>query len=63
MHPVIRRGCKDIFYDRMRFPDVFSVHPELKQYGDLVGDKNDDGMKPDHTDGQKENDLDVLDPA
>ena len=39
------------------------MNPELKKYGDLVGYKQNNGMKADQRHGQEEDQLDVLHPA
>ena len=63
VHAVIRRGCEDVFNHRMKFANIFRVHPELEQYRDLVGDKNDHRMEAKKRDRKKKNDFDVLYPA
>ena len=63
MYTMVGRRCKNIFYNGMKFPDVFGVYPELEEDSNLVGQEDNNRMEPDQGYRKKEEDLDVLYPT
>ena len=63
VHPVVGRSCKNIFEERMHLADVLGVYPKLKQDCNLIGYKNDHGVKTYQGNGKDKYDLDVLHPT
>lgn len=63
VNPMVGWGYKEVFNWLRKFIDVFSMNPELIQYGHLVTDKENEWVEAHQHYRYKENNFNVLGPA